>query len=38
MVCDWPCTKPKTYYYDAVKKLVDQWAKCFEKQKDYVEK
>ena len=30
--------QPKTFFSDGIKKLVQRWKKCVEKQGDYVEK
>ena len=35
----WLAAQPKTFFFsEGVKKLVQQWKKCVEKQRDYVEK
>jgi hypothetical protein len=37
-VHDWLHTQPKQFFTDGMRKLVDCWTKCAEKQGDYVEK
>jgi len=34
----WLAAQPKTVFSKGIKKLVQQWKKCIEKQGDYVEK
>ena len=35
----WLAAQPKTFFFpEAIKKLVQRWKKCIEKQGDYVEK
>jgi hypothetical protein len=34
----WLTAQPKTFFSEGIKKLVQQWKKCIEKQGDYVEK
>ena len=34
----WLAAQPKTFYSEGIKKLVQRWKKCIEKQGDYVEK
>ena len=34
----WFAVQPKTFFYEGIKKLVQRWKKCIEKQVDYVEK
>ena len=33
----WLAAQPKTFYSEGIKKLVERWKKCIEKQGDYVE-
>ena len=33
----WLTAQPKTFFSEGIKKLVQQWKKCIEKQRDYVE-
>jgi hypothetical protein len=30
--------QPKTFFVEGIRKLVDRWIKCIEKEGDYVEK
>ena len=34
----WLAAQPKTFFSEGIKKLVQRWKKCIEKQGDYVEK
>ena len=34
----WLAAQPKTFFSDGIRKRVQQWTKCVEKQEDYVEK
>jgi hypothetical protein len=34
----WLRNQPKTFFVDGIRKLVDPWTKCIEKEGDYVEK
>jgi hypothetical protein len=34
----WHAAQPKTFFSEGIRKLVQQWTKCVEKQGDYVEK
>jgi hypothetical protein len=34
----WLRDQPKTFFMEGIRKLVDRWAKCIEKEGDYVEK
>jgi hypothetical protein len=34
----WLAAQPKTFFSEGIKKLVQRWNKCVEKQGDYVEK
>jgi hypothetical protein len=34
----WLAAQPKTFFSDGIRKLVQRWTKCGEKQGDYVEK
>jgi len=37
-VQSWLEATPKSFILEAIRKLVDRWTKCVEKQGDYVEK
>lgn len=37
-VHSWLAAQPKTFFYEGIRKLVERWTKCIEKQGDYVEK
>jgi hypothetical protein len=34
----WLRDQPKTFFVEGIRKLVDRWTKCIEKEGDYVEK
>jgi hypothetical protein len=34
----WMRDQPKTFFVKGIRKLVDRWTKCIEKEGDYVEK
>ena len=34
----WLAAQPKTFFSEGIKKIVQRWKKCIEKQGDYVEK
>ena len=34
----WLAAQPKTFFSEGIRKLVQRWTKCVEKQKDYAEK
>ena len=34
----WLAAQPKTFFSEGIKKFVQRWKKCIEKQGDYVEK
>jgi hypothetical protein len=34
----WLRDQPKTFFVEGIRKLVDRWIKCIEKEGDYVEK
>jgi hypothetical protein len=34
----WLRHQPKTFFVEGIRKLVDRWTKCIEKEGDYVEK
>jgi hypothetical protein len=34
----WLAAQLKTFFSEGIRKLVQQWTKCVEKQEDYVEK
>jgi hypothetical protein len=34
----WLRDQPKTFFVEGIRKLVDRWTKCIEKEADYVEK
>jgi hypothetical protein len=34
----WLHDQPKTFFVERIRKLVDHWTKCMEKEGDYVEK
>jgi hypothetical protein len=34
----WLRDRPKTFFVDGIRKLVDRWTKCFEKEGYYLEK
>ena len=34
----WLRDQPKTFFLEGIRKLVDRWTKCIEKEGDYVEK
>jgi hypothetical protein len=34
----WFAAQPKTFFSEGIRKLVQRWTKCVEKQGDYVEK
>ena len=34
----WLAAQPKTFFSEGIKKLVQRWKKCIEKQGDYIEK
>jgi hypothetical protein len=34
----WLRDQPKTFIVEGIRKLVDRWTKCIEKDRDYVEK
>jgi hypothetical protein len=34
----WLRDQPKTFFVKGIRKLVDRWTKCIEKEGDYVEK
>jgi hypothetical protein len=34
----WVRDQPKTFFLEGIRKLVDRWTKCIEKEGDYVEK
>ena len=34
----WLAAQPKSFFFEGIKKLVQRWKKCTEKQGDYVEK
>jgi hypothetical protein len=34
----WLAAQPKTFFFEGIRKLVQRWTKCVEKQGDYVEK
>jgi len=34
----WLRGQPKTFFLEGIRKLVDRWTKCIEKEGDYVEK
>jgi hypothetical protein len=33
----WLRDQPKTFFVEGIRKLVDRWTKCIEKEGDYVE-
>jgi hypothetical protein len=37
-VHDWLCDQPQNIFSNDINKLADRWAKCIEKQEDYIEK
>jgi hypothetical protein len=37
-VCAWLAAQLKTFFSEAIRKLVQQWTKCVQKQGHYVEK
>jgi hypothetical protein len=34
----WLCDQLKTFFVEGIRKLVDRWTKCIEKEGDYVKK
>jgi hypothetical protein len=34
----WLRDQPKTFFMEGIRKLVDRWTKCIEKEGDYIEK
>jgi hypothetical protein len=34
----WLRDRPKTFFVEGIRKLLDRWTKCIEKEGDYVEK
>jgi hypothetical protein len=32
----WSCDQPKTFFVVGIRKLMDHWTKCIEKEEDYV--
>jgi hypothetical protein len=34
----WLRDKPKTFFVEGIRKLLDPWTKCIEKEGDYIEK